>query len=447
MICIKGARMLDPASHRDEVADIVIGNDGRIAYIGPDAQRAMTGKAETPADVLLSALGNGNYTEAWFDEVISAEGLVAAPGLVDIHAHFRDPGQTWKEDIHTGAAAAAAGGYTTVVCMANTVPPVDNTDVLCDLLAREKELPVHVLQTANVTMGMKGETLTDMDALAAAGAAGFTDDGIPITDEGLLLAALQKAKELDLPISLHEEMPSLNASNGIHQGPVSEALGVGGAPAVSEEILVARDCLLNRRIGALLDIQHVSSGGTVEILRAMKAMGVRVVAEVTPQHLSATQDLVLSAGMNAKVNPPLRTEEDRQKLIDGLIDGTLDVIATDHAPHSKEEKAQPPQKAPSGMIGLETALALCITNLVEPGYLTLSELLLRMSTRPAEIYGLPAGSLSVGSPADIVLFDPKEQWTVTEEGFHSRSCNSPFIGMTLTGKVKMTICGGAVVYA
>ncbi len=447
MICIKGARAIDPASGRDEIADIVIGDDGRIAYIGPDAQRAMAQKTDTPADALLAVLGNGDYSEAWFDEVISADGLAAAPGLVDIHAHFRDPGQTWKEDIYTGAAAAAAGGYTTVVCMANTVPPVDCTEALCDLIERQKELPVHVLQTANVTVGMQGKELTDMDALSAAGACGFTDDGIPITDERVLLAALEKAKELDLPISLHEEMPSLNASNGIHQGPVSEALGVGGAPAVSEEILVARDCLLNRRIGALLDIQHVSSGGTVDILRAMKAMGVRVVAEVTPQHLSATQELVLSAGMNAKVNPPLRTEEDRQKLIDGLIDGTLDVIATDHAPHSKEEKDQSPAKAPSGMIGLETALALCITHLVEPGYLTLPELLFRMSTRPAEIYRLPAGRLAVGAPADIVLFDPKEQWTVTEDGFRSKSGNSPFIGMTLTGKVKMTICGGAVVYA
>ena len=414
---------MDPASGLDAVRDIVIGDDGRIAGI---AASGADGKA------------------ASYDEIIDARGWVAAPGFVDVHVHFRDPGQTYKEDIVTGAAAAAAGGYTTVVCMANTSPCVDCAEVLRELRERQEQLPIHVLQTANVTYGMKGEKLTDMEDLRAAGAAGFTDDGIPIRDERLLEQALHMCSKLDVPISLHEEDPELMLSPGVNKGRVSDALGLGGAPAEAEYTLAARDIMLNRDIGARLDIQHVSSAETVRMIREAKKSGIRVYAEVTPSHLSGTEELVLAKGALARVNPPLRTERDRQALIEGLADGTIDMIATDHAPHSRGEKAQPIDKAPSGIIGLETALGLVITHTVRTGQVPLMTAIRVLTLNPARLYGLDAGELRVGGPADIVLFDPDEEWTVPES-FCSKSANSPFIGERLCGKVKMTICKGEIV--
>ena len=413
---------MDPASGLDAVRDIVIGDDGRIAGI---TERGADGKA------------------ASYDEIIDAAGWVAAPGFVDVHVHFRDPGQTYKEDIVTGAAAAAAGGYTTVVCMANTSPCVDCVDVLRELRERQEHLPIHVLQTANVTYGMKGEILTDMEALRAAGAAGFTDDGIPIRDERLLEQALHMCSKLDVPISLHEEDPELMLSPGVNKGRVSDALGLGGAPAEAEYTLAARDIMLNRDIGARLDIQHVSSSETVRVIREAKKAGIRVYAEVTPSHLSGTEELVLAKGALARVNPPLRTEQDRQALIEGLADGTIDMIATDHAPHSRGEKAQPIDKAPSGIIGLETALGLVITHTVRTGQVPLMTAIRALTLNPARLYGLDAGELRVGGPADIVLFDPDEEWTVPES-FCSKSTNSPFIGERLCGKVKITIISGRI---
>ena len=423
MKLIRGARVMDPASGLDAVRDIVIGDDGRIAGI---AASGADGKA------------------ASYDEIIDARGWVAAPGFVDVHVHFRDPGQTYKEDIVTGAAAAAAGGYTTVVCMANTSPCVDCVDVLRELRERQEYLPIHVLQTANVTYGMKGEILTDMVALRAAGAVGFTDDGIPIRDERLLEQALRMCSQLDVPISLHEEDPELMLSPGVNKGRVSDALGLGGAPAEAEYTLAARDIMLNRDIGARLDIQHVSSSETVRVIREAKKAGIRVYAEVTPSHLSGTEELVLAKGALARVNPPLRTERDRQALIEGLADGTIDMIATDHAPHSRGEKAQPIDKAPSGIIGLETALGLVITHTVRTGQVPLMTAIRALTLNPARLYRLDAGELRVGDPADIVLFDPDEEWTVPES-FCSKSANSPFIGERLCGKVKMTICKGEIV--
>lgn len=421
MILIKDGRVVDPASGVDEGLDVVL-EDGRV-----------------------KALGKFPKTED-YQRVIDAKGKIVAPGLVDIHVHFRDPGLTYKEDIATGAAAAAAGGYTTVVCMANTKPVVDSVEVLSELLGRMKQLPIHVLSAAAVTKGLQGKELTDMRALRAAGAAGFTDDGIPIMDSALLFEAMKLAKELDAPISLHEEDPALIAAAGINQGPVSKQLNFGGAPALAEESLVARDCMLALRSGARVDIQHISSGVSVDVVRAMKGLGAGVFAEVTPQHFSLTEQAALERGALAKVNPPLRGEADRYALIRGLKDGTIDFIATDHAPHSPEEKARELAQAPSGMIGLETALALGVTNLVRKGHLTMLQLLEKMAVNPARFYGLDAGALRAGAPADLVIFDEREKWTVEEDKFRSKSRNSPFIGMELYGKVYCTICGGNVVY-
>lgn len=421
MILIKNGRVVDPASGIDEALDVVL-EDGRI-----------------------KALGKFPKTEA-YEEVIDAAGKIVAPGLVDIHVHFRDPGLTYKEDIVTGAAAAAAGGYTTVVCMANTKPVVDSVETLSDLRTRARELPVQVLNAAAVTKGLKGEELTDMRALRAAGAAGFTDDGIPIADTALLFEAMKRAKELDVPISLHEEDPALIASAGINQGAVSRQLGVGGAPALAEEALVARDCALALRAGARVNIQHLSSRVSVDIIRAMKGLGASVFAEVTPQHFSLTERAAVERGTLAKVNPPLREEADRYALIRGLKDGTIDFIATDHAPHSREEKERDLNQAPSGMIGLETALALGITNLVRKGHLTMLQLLEKMTVNPARFYKLGCGTLKVGGPADMVIFDERERWTVEAEDFRSKSRNSPFLGMELYGRVHYTICGGRVVF-
>lgn len=421
MILIKDGRVIDPYSGIDEVIDVVIDN-GKVA-------------------------GMGKYAKSdEFDKVIEAKGKIVAPGLVDVHVHFRDPGLTYKEDLETGANAAAAGGYTTVICMANTKPAVDSLETFNDIKERAEKLPIHVLQAAAVTKDLKGVELTDMDALRKAGAPGFTDDGIPIGDVKVLLAALKKVKELNVPISLHEEDPNLVGSYGVNQGPVSEKVGVAGAPALAEETLIARDGLLALRTGARVNIQHISSKTSVDIIRLLKKLGADLFAEVTPQHFSLTEDEVLAKGTLAKVNPPLRTEADRYGLIAGLKDGTIDIIATDHAPHSREEKAKEMKDAPSGMIGLETALALGITNLVRKGHMTMIQMLEKMTVNPAKLYNLDCGKIKVGESADLVIFDERERWIVDENCFHSKSANSPFIGQELYGKVKCTICRGNVVY-
>ncbi len=419
MILIKDGRVIDPRSGMDEILDIVI-RDGMIADMG---------KFQRSEEM---------------DTVIDARGKIVAPGLIDVHVHFRDPGFTYKEDLETGARAAAAGGFTTVVCMANTNPVVDSEEVLTDLIARAKDLPVRVLNTAAVTKGLKSQELTDMEALKRAGAVGFTDDGIPIRDVGLVLEAMKKVKELGVPVSLHEEDPELVGSPGVNAGRVAQAMGVKGASALAEQTLIARDCLLALETGARINIQHISSKVSVELIRMMKGMGAPVYAEVTPQHFSLTEDMVLQKGSLAKVNPPLRTEEDRYALIRGLKEDVIDVIATDHAPHSKKEKDRGIDKAPSGLIGLETALALGITYLVRKGHMTLSHLLEKMTVKPAELYGLDGGTIKVGGRADLIIFDEREKWVV--ERFHSKSENSPFVGMELAGKVKYTVCGGRVVY-
>lgn len=422
MILIKNGRVIDPAKGTDDVMDIVI-DGGKIKAMGHYPE-------------------NGEY-----ETVIDASGLTVGPGLIDVHVHFRDPGLTYKEDIGTGAAAAKKGGFTTVVTMANTKPPVDSEETVRYVLEEGKKTGIHVLPAACVSVGMKGQELTDMDALKAAGAGGFTDDGIPLMDQKLVCQAMLKAKELDVPLSFHEEDPAFISENGIHAGEAAKALGIQGSPALAEDALVARDCMLALHTGASVNIQHISSVNSVRMVKLAKELGADVTAEVTPHHFTLTESAVLEHGAMAKMNPPLRTEKDRLGIIEGIKDGSIDMIATDHAPHSAEEKAvEPVWKAPSGIIGLETALALAVTNLVKPGHLTMVQLMEKMSLNPAKLYRFDKGSVAEGADADLVIFDENERWTVTEDDIASKSHNTPFIGAELYGRVKYTICGGRIVY-
>lgn len=420
---IKNGTLIDPFTKTTQKADLLI-KDGVIQKI---------------ASGLSDAASHNNET------VIDAKGLMIAPGLIDTHIHFRDPGFTYKEDLHTGALAAAKGGVTSVICMANTSPAVDSVPVLEDILTRSKTESIRIFQAAAVSQSLKGKVLTDMAALKEAGACGFTDDGIPLKNAAFCFEAMLKAAEFDMPISLHEEDPSFIQNNGINHGAVSEKYGIYGSPSIAEESLVARDCMLALRSGAHVVIQHISSGVSVDLVRMFKAHGAKLHAEATPHHFTLTENAVLEHGALAKMNPPLRTEADRLAIIEGLKDGTIDLIATDHAPHSIAEKAKPLTEAPSGIIGLETSLALGITSLVRPGHLTLMELLEKMTINPAKLYHLPYGRIEVNSPADLVIFNPDECWTPTE--YLSKSCNSPFTGQELYGKVKYTICRGRVVYS
>lgn len=420
MLLIKNGYMIDPKSQREGNYDLFIEKD-RIVKIGKNLQ---------PPE--------GSC------KVIDAEGLLVAPGLVDIHVHFREPGFTQKEDISTGAAAAAKGGYTTVVLMANTKPAVDNRETLEYVINKGQETAIHVFTCANVTVGLQGSQLTPMKELAAAGAAGFTDDGIPLMDAAIVRKAMEEAAALGLPISLHEEDPALISENGINRGKASERLGIGGSPREAEITLVERDLRLALETGAAVNIQHISAAESVELVRQAKEKGSNIHAEATPHHFTLTEDAVEKYGVLAKMNPPLRTDGDRMEIIRGLADGTIDIIATDHAPHTAEEKSRPIVQAPSGIIGLETALALGNTELVDKGYLTMCQLLRLMSTNPAALYHLDAGYLEEGGPADVVLIDTYAQ--VVPGNYASKASNSPFTGWNLKGKVVKTIAAGVEVY-
>ena len=416
---IKNGLLIDPVKEMTYVADLRI-SDGKIAEIAEN----------------IEASGN--------EEIIDASGKCVAPGLIDGHVHFRDPGFTYKEDIHTGALSAAAGGFTTVICMANTKPVVDNVEILKYVLDTGKNEKINVLQAGAVSVGFKGEEMTNFEELLANGATGLTDDGIPLKDENFVRRAMEKAKELDVVLSFHEEDPAFITNNGVNRGKASEFFGIGGSPEEAEISLVKRDCELAKEIGAKINVQHISSGKAVDLVRQAKAAGANVYAEATPHHFTLTEEACIKHGTLAKMNPPLRTEEDRLAIIKGLQDGTIDMIATDHAPHSAEEKAKPITDAPSGIIGLETSLALGITSLVKPGHLSLVQLIKKMSLNPAVIYGLDKGTLNIGKDADLVIFDTEKCWT--PQNYYSKATNTPFTGAELTGEVVMTICGGEIAF-
>lgn len=419
-LLIKNGYLIDPKSGREGIYDILTENE-KIVRI-----------AECIAEPADGA------------DIIDAKGRIVAPGLVDVHVHFREPGFTQKEDISTGAQAAAKGGFTTVVLMANTKPAVDNEETLRYVLERGKETGIRVETCANVTMGLKGETLTAMEELAGKGAVGFTDDGIPIMSKEMVQSAMERAASLDMPISLHEEDPKLIDNNGINRGKASAHFGIGGSPREAEITLVERDLQIAIKTGACVNIQHISAKEAVELVRQAKKKSAGVHAEATPHHFTLTEEAAIKYGTLAKMNPPLREEADRLAIIEGLKDGTIDIIATDHAPHTAEEKAKPITEAPSGIIGLETALPLGITKLVKEGHLTMMQLIEKMSLNPANMYHLDAGYLAEGGPADLIVVDADAKIICGD--YASKASNTPFTGWELYGKVCATVCKGKVIY-
>ena len=419
MLLIQNGRVLDPYTNTDEKMDVLIGDDGVIARVAPHI--------DAPADC----------------EVYDAAGLTVSPGFVDGHVHFRDPGQTQKEDVLTGAAAAAAGGYATVICMANTLPTCDTPEIIRYVTDKAKDCPVEVLQAGAVTKGLKGQEMTDFAALKAAGAPCLTDDGINLTSAGLCRAAMEQAAALDILLSFHEEEPSLVPSPGVNYGSAAaQQFGVPGAMASAETAMIARDIALALDTGARVLFQHVSSAQSAALIRAGKALGAKIYAEVTPHHLSLTEDDVPAHGTYARMNPPLRKEADRQALIDALADGTIDMIATDHAPHTAEEKAREFAKAPSGITGLETAFSVCNTYLVKTGRMTPMQLIEQMSKAPAEVYGLTGRAVAAGNFARLVLLDWDSE--MIYKTYKSKAINTPYTGMPLTGAPRAIVTGARV---
>lgn len=411
--------VVDPASGLNTMANLLI-EDGKIAAI------------------------SGRPMEA--DRVIDGAGLVVAPGLVDLHVHLREPGFEYKETVATGCAAAARGGVTTLVAMANTRPVTDSGERVAFVMEKAAPTGVNVLPVGAVTVGMQGETLTDFAALRSAGAPALSDDGVPIQDEGLLRAAMVRAKEVGLPILDHCEDKDLVQNYAVNAGPVADELGLPGRPAAAEEMQVERDVRLAEETGAHVHICHISTAKSVDIVRQGKKRGAHVTCETCPQYFTLTEREVLARGAMARVNPPLRTEADVAGILEGLADGTIDAIVTDHAPHSAEEKNRPLADAPSGMVGLETSLALSLTQLYHTGRLSLPQVIAKLSTAPAMVLGLEKGTLAVGADADLVIFDPDEEWTVEPEKFASKGRNTPFAGRKVKGKVKYTIAKGNIIY-
>ncbi|CAN5865925.1 dihydroorotase [soil metagenome] len=421
-LLLRGGRVIDPAAVRDEAADVLL-SDGRIADVGNGLG--------TPDDAI----------------VIDATGLVVAPGLIDLHVHLREPGYEHKETIATGARAAAAGGFTAVCAMPNTDPPTDDpASVGYVRAAGLRAGAARVYPTGAVSVGQNGERLTEIGEMINAGAVAITDDGRPVATAGLMRLALEYARTFGIPVASHCEDPTLSRGGSMNEGLIATRMGVVGIPNASEDVCIARDLLLAELTGSRLHIQHVSTRAGVAMIRAAKERGVPVTAEATPHHFTLTDEAVESYRSDAKVNPPLRRKEDRAAVIAGVADGTLDVIATDHAPHHYDEKEQAFEDAPFGLVGLETALGLALTELVHTNVIDLPTLVLRMSTAPARAFNLPGGSLQRGVVADVSVFDPVREWTVDPAGFLSKSRNTPFTGRTLRGRAVYTIVGGRIVY-
>ncbi len=406
----------------DEVTDILI-EDGRIARMGTQLNEPMGEQ----------------------DRTIDGSGLTAMPGLFDMHVHFRDPGQTHKEDILTGCRAALAGGVTGVLCMPNTKPPVDSPEVLRYILEKAKNTGVSVYPAACITKGMQGEALTDFAGLKASGAACLSDDGRPVKNAELMRRALEKAKELEIPVASHCEDLDIIDGGIMHKGSVSAALGVRGMDRASEDYITAREIVLAASVGGRVHICHVSTKGSVEIIRAAKALGVQVTCETAPHYFMLTHEKLRSGNADDRMNPPLREESDRAAIEAAVLDGTIDCIVTDHAPHTPAEKANF-TLAPNGIVGLETSLSAALTALYHTGKADLKKIVELMSIRPREILGIAPERLCTGAPANLILVDTGQKWVVDPETFRSKSRNTAFRGMELTGKVRMTITGGRIRY-
>ncbi len=421
-LLIQNGRVVDPVNATVSILDIFAEN-GRIVQ--------MEKNIEAEADVVLDATG-----------------LIVCPGLVDMHVHLRDPGLTYKEDIFTGTAAAARGGVTAVACMANTDPVVDSPEQIQYI--KEKAAQgngVHVYPIGAVSVGMRGEEPTDGDALKQAGAVALSDDGCNVDNANLMRDVMILAKRLQLPVLCHCEDTSMVENRAVNEGSVSRQLWLEGRPAIAEEIMVMRDAMLAEETGAHVHICHISTAKSVDIVRHMKKHGVSITCETCPQYFTLTEDEILTQGSLARVNPPLRTAKDIKGIIAGLKDGTIDAIATDHAPHSPEEKARSLTRAPSGMVGLETSLAITLTELYHTGKMKLPDLIRAMTYNPASILHLSSkGRLSLGGDADITIFDPEQEWVINPEEFASKSRNTPFAGRKVKGRVKYTIVGGKVIY-
>lgn len=418
-LLIKGARVVDPSQQMDQVMDILI-EDGVIRELSPN--------------IIADAA-----------KTLDASGLVAAPGLVDMHVHLRDPGFTQKEDILSGCKAAAAGGVTSLLCMPNTKPAIDSPETVEDILRRAAQADARVYVASCITKNLKSKELCDLPAMKQAGAIALSDDGRPVENTALLAQAMRMAPELGMKVVAHCEDLFLAGDGIINEGAVSQRLGVKGIPAAAEDAGTAREIAIAAAYGVPVHICHVSTANSAALIRDAKRRGEQVTAETAPHYLTLTEETLLKRDADYRMNPPLRTETDRQAMIEGLKDGTLDVIATDHAPHTPEEKADF-DKAPNGSIGMETSFAASYTTLVKNGALTLSQLIEKMSCNPAAILGIPAGTLKPGANADIALFNINETWTVDPEALHGKSKNTPLKGMKLTGRVKVTVCRGQVVY-
>ena len=415
---IKNGHIIDPISGLNEPRDIVIKGGIITGIIAPG--------------ITLEDDG----------DVIDAKGCFVSPGFIDIHSHFRDPGNG-SEDIISGAIAAAKGGYTTVLLMANTNPAVDNAELLKQNNEKAKNACIKLFQLAAITKGLLGKELTDFSALIEAGAIGLTDDGKNMEDETLAEKAMQLAAKYNTILSFHEEASKYIGTAGVNNSAVSKKLGLNGADRLAEECMIERDIALSLKTGAHIHFQHISSKGSVELIKAGKEAGANITAEATPHHFSLTQDAVLEYGTNAKINPPLREEADRLAIIEGIRNGVIDIIATDHAPHKTEDKLKPFKDAPSGIIGLETAFSLCIESLYKKSDIPLYDIIAALTKNPASLYGLTKG-IKIGLPADIVIYDINK--TTTYDSFVSKSSNSPFTGQTLSGKILYTIYHGQIVY-